>query len=216
MNKTTIIGIALIVSIATILGVLTSLNTAEAQGGWKPVVDDLQAQITAGVSVPVGTVLDWFCVSPCTIPAGFALADGSTVNDPASPLDGVTLPDLRQKFVRGAQSTGSVGTTGGASSHNHSVDPPDTSTTSTGSHSHSVDPPPTFGTFSTNKKNMQDCVASCAFMSQSGHFHNVNIGPFGSSSSGAHSHNVDTGPFNSASGNNSPPFVDLVKIIRIK
>ncbi len=128
MIKTTIIGIALIVSIATILGVQTSLNTAEAQGGWKPVVADLQAQITAGVSVPVGTVLDWFCVGPCTIPTGFALADGSTVNDPASPLNGVTLPDLRQKFVRGAQTTGSVGNTGGASSHNHSVDPPSTGT----------------------------------------------------------------------------------------
>jgi hypothetical protein len=44
---------------------------------------DLNSRITAA-GVPIGTVLDYFCESPCTIPVGYALADGSTVNDPAS------------------------------------------------------------------------------------------------------------------------------------
>jgi len=214
-----IIGI-LIISAATIFGVITSSNTAEAEAqakaGWIPVVADLQTQITAGVSVPVGTVLDWFCTGPCTIPDGFVLADGSTVDDPASPLDGVTLPDLRQQFVRGAQTTASVGNTGGASSHTHSVDPTDTSTTGVGSHLHSVNPPPTFDNFSVETQQMQNCVASCTSVSLSGHEHGLDIGTFSSSSAGSHSHSVDIVPFNSASGNNSPPFVDLVKIIRIK
>ena len=62
--------------------------------------------------MPVGAVIDWWCLSACTIPEGFMVADGSIVNDPDSPLNGQTLPDLRDKFVRGVSALGEIGQTG--------------------------------------------------------------------------------------------------------
>ena len=60
--------------VVTISGVLVFIPLQDAEA------------IPAGPNVPVGTVLDWFCVDPCTIPNGFALADGSIVDDKSSPL----------------------------------------------------------------------------------------------------------------------------------
>lgn len=102
------------------------------------------ADLAPGVAgVPIGTVLDWWCSVDCTIPDGFRIADGSLVNDPASPFNGENLPNLTDKFVRGTTSVVNVGNTGGTSSHSHSVDPPNTGTSSAGVHDHQVD----IGTF---------------------------------------------------------------------
>ncbi len=71
--------------------------------------------------VPIGTVLDWWCSFDCNVQEGFALADGSVVNDPESPFFGETLPDLNNQFVRGTTVVGNVGNTGGATSHTHNI-----------------------------------------------------------------------------------------------
>ena len=39
----------------------------------------------------------------------WALCDGSVINDPDSPLDGQTLPDLRERFLKGSSTTGLTG-----------------------------------------------------------------------------------------------------------
>jgi len=102
---------------------------------------DVTGTISGFGTVPIGTVLDWWCSIDCTIPDGFVIAKGQLISDSASPLDGKNVPDLTDTFIRGVTNVGNVGNTGGASSHSHSVDPPSTPTSSTGSHSHTVDPP---------------------------------------------------------------------------
>lgn len=58
------------------------------------------------------------------LPPNWLICDGQSVDDPESPLNGQTVPDLRGLFVRGATSGGRLGATGGADyepDHNHSV-----------------------------------------------------------------------------------------------
>jgi len=54
--------------------------------------------------VPIGTILPFVCaINP--LPAGWHLCDGSVINDPASPLNGYTLPDLTDsRFLAGVDS----------------------------------------------------------------------------------------------------------------
>lgn len=77
--------------------------------------------------MPVGTVISWYPPStaftvdpndqggPKTLkyPSGFALCDGSVVADPESPFNGQALPDLRNRFVLGANNGVGPGTRGG-------------------------------------------------------------------------------------------------------
>jgi hypothetical protein len=77
--------------------------------------------------VPVGTVVSWWRPDASTpIPSDeWMIADGSTVTDPASPLQGQALPDLTERFVMGVPPD-AVGSTGGTNtlnlSHRHRVD----------------------------------------------------------------------------------------------
>lgn len=64
-----------------------------------------EAKMAPGVAVPIGAVVSWWGNSGST-PNGWQLCDGSTVTDTQSPLKGLVLPDLRDRFVRGA--TGNV------------------------------------------------------------------------------------------------------------
>ncbi len=96
---------------------------------------------SGGGNVPVGTVIDWWRPNNTfAIPAGFQICDGSTVTDGQSPFQGLRLPDLRNKFVRGASTPSDVGKGGGSASHKHSVDPPSVRASSDGLHDHNVDP----------------------------------------------------------------------------
>ncbi len=69
--------------------------------------------------VPIGTVLDWWKAPRSRVPDGFQLADGSPVTDRDSPFFGSNLPDLRGRYIKGAQTPRQLGTAGGATSHNH-------------------------------------------------------------------------------------------------
>ena len=58
--------------------------------------------LTAGGSVPIGTVVDWYRPSPDTdVPEGWAVCDGSPVSAPGSPMNGQPTPNLVNRFVRG-------------------------------------------------------------------------------------------------------------------
>jgi hypothetical protein len=73
--------------------------------------------------VPIGAVIDWWRPDPSfPIPDGYEICDGSVVQDPKSPLDGHTLPDLSDRFVMGITNPDLIGETGGSSSHRHQVD----------------------------------------------------------------------------------------------
>lgn len=231
-NKTTVATIGF-VAIAVIM---TSSIIA-----FDPTLLDIQAakENPAGAdakraAVPIGTVLDYFCGASCTIPDGYQVADGSMVTDPASPLVGEMLPDLRDKFVLGTATTGEVGDTGGNNSHTHNVNASNTSTTSDGTHVHSVNPPNTestsdgihlhvgntFGTFGTNS--VTNCLLlACTNVADDTHGHNVNHNPAGghthntdiaaftSANSISHTHTVDIGAFDSASSGDHTHTVDI-------
>lgn len=87
--------------------------------------------------VPIGTVIDWFG-DVANVPYGYEVADGHTVSDPASPLNGQVLPDLRGKFVRGmvtpSQQAG-MAQAGGSDTHAHTTD---TYHSHTANHAHSA------------------------------------------------------------------------------
>ena len=59
------------------------------------------------------------------LPENWKICDGQRVDDPLSPLNGQTLPDLRGRFVRGAMES-TVGTQGGADTyqqtHSHGME----------------------------------------------------------------------------------------------
>jgi hypothetical protein len=87
--------------------------------------EDLAAG-TIPSQMPVGTVIAWWRADANTpLPSGdWKIADGSIINDAASPLNGKTLPDLRNRFVMGVDSS-TVGQLGGTNtlnlSHSHTV-----------------------------------------------------------------------------------------------
>jgi len=82
---------------------------------------DVQATLGEG-AVPIGAVIDWWRPdNTWEVPDGFAICDGSRVNDADSPLNGKTLPNLKDRFIRGATDFKDIGTTGGSESHNHTV-----------------------------------------------------------------------------------------------
>lgn len=102
-------------------------------------VGTLQATSLTGYgTTPLGGIIMW-SGSESSVPAGWALCDGRTSN-------GRVTPDLRGKFVVGAQSSQPVGTVGGAStvtlavthlpSHTHGVSG---GTSSDGAHNHTYD-----------------------------------------------------------------------------
>jgi hypothetical protein len=122
-------------------------------------------------TMPIGTVIDWWRPDDSwLLPEGFQICDGSTVNDPDSPLNGRTVPDLTNTFILGVSSPSQIGSRGGSESHDHAVDidhdhasvnttssgyhrhttdPPAMSTSASGSHTHSVDIPGYSATLST-------------------------------------------------------------------
>ena len=80
----------------------------------------------ASAQVPIGTVIDWWRPnSNFPIPLGYSICDGQTLNDPDSPFDGQTLPDMTDRFVRGVTNpTATLGLIGGSAvttfdTHNH-------------------------------------------------------------------------------------------------
>lgn len=75
-------------------------------------------------TVPVGAILAWYG-DPATLPAEWRLCDGALVSDPESPLAGRRLPDLRGRFLRGADccrpgdGAGELGGQDEAPAHSH-------------------------------------------------------------------------------------------------
>ena len=162
-------------------------------------------------TIPLGGIIMW---SGTTVPAGWALCDGSTVNSRAT-------PDLRGRFVLGSGAGSGLtprvtGNSGGEEyhtlaasempSHSHSVDPPATSTSSNGDHSHNA---------------MRDISSG-----EAGNVVRLGVSNYKgwgtvTDSAGSHTHAVDIPAFNSASTggggahNNMPPYYVLAFIMRV-
>src|ERR1043166_4621782 len=73
-------------------------------------------------AAPIGTLKDYLKGFPGVPPlsANWAECNGQVLNDPESPMNGQTLPDINvaQRFLRGAATSGG---TGGSDSHTHPI-----------------------------------------------------------------------------------------------
>jgi hypothetical protein len=170
---------------------------------------DLAARATvADNGVPVGAIIDWYRPNDhFPIPAGYKIADGTLVNDPASPLHGLPVPNLADRFVRGVTNAALIGLSGGADTHFHSVDDP--------AHSHSIQHNhPSFSATTDRPSSANGTgLADSDWYAQGDHTHSVTIDvPDFQGSSGT----VDQPPVNSSSASSLPPYYGLLKLVRIK
>jgi len=66
----------------------------------------------AAFQPPIGSIIAWHKSFPDTpaLPEGWAECNGQTLNDPKSPYDGATLPNLNgeRRFLRGGSSSGGL------------------------------------------------------------------------------------------------------------
>lgn len=77
---------------------VTAGNDAKASD-FNKVVADLAEVYSGGPGVPIGGIIYWF--SDNTIPLNYKECNGQTISDASSPINGLILPDLRDKFIRG-------------------------------------------------------------------------------------------------------------------
>jgi hypothetical protein len=155
-------------------------------------------------TVPIGAVLDWWAPAGSNLipPANFAICDGHKISDVASPFNGYNTPNLVQRFVYGASNAVEIGKAGGSSTANVSITMPLPGTTGniTGSAPSSANTragtiirnnPSTSFRFSMSDENVS--------WNDGQHIHNLGGNITGST-------NIPT----------IPPFVSLLKIVRIK
>jgi len=166
-------------------------------------VTNLEISGSGGGVVPVGGIIIWSGAQNA-IPTGWALCDGSSGR-----------PDLRNRFVIGAGSSYSVGSTGGFSdainiSHTHT-------TNSTGSHSHGISDPghahaylrtTNFASGGGDASNRRAPFQETS-TNTTGVYTGISI-----SSGGSHSHNVNSSG-SSGTGRNLPPYYALCYIIKL-
>lgn len=50
---------------------------------------------------PIGAIIPWFGNPTTSLPSNWMLCDGKAINDLESPLNGIAVPDMRNRFVRG-------------------------------------------------------------------------------------------------------------------
>jgi hypothetical protein len=143
---------------------------------------------TKGSPIPTGTIVMWSGASNA-IPDGWALCDG-----------GSGTPNLVNRFVMGADAN-SAGTSGEASEHSHTVDPPAATFKSTDAGAHAHRPPSDWY----DRTLLSDIHYAAIFQSKSTH-NGIDRGApsvesVTTSSNGAHTHNttVDLGSVTTSS-----------------
>ncbi len=90
----------------------------DATSAWaNAVIADIAEIYAGGPGVPVGGVILWW--SDNTIPLNYKACDGSVVSDVVSPLNGLSVPDMTDRFARGVANANlrTVPQSGGEDSH---------------------------------------------------------------------------------------------------
>ena len=93
-------------------------------GGFELADGHVQKTAANSTSVMVGAIIDWWrpAGSNWQLPPEYAICDGSTVSDPNSPLNGVTLPDLNGLYMLGTGQFSQIGTLELDETHRHEID----------------------------------------------------------------------------------------------
>jgi hypothetical protein len=193
-----------------------------------------EAECAMGIEVPVGAVIDWWRSNPGQeVPEGFMVADGSIVTDPESPFVNAKLPDLTNRFVLGVTDPGQIGSTGGSDTHSHAInhDHPavNATTSNSGAHNHLwsryVRGDRDWYTFDQNGNQFRPIDWSDGINNEGSGIYPLARDDAGSLNNwtdprGAHNHtvSVDLANYSGNSGTSGhlPPYVGLLKIIRIK
>ncbi|MCE3289619.1 MAG: Phage tail fiber protein, partial [Caulobacter sp.] len=165
---------------------------------------------TQGVAaIPVGTIISWWNgdqqLSWSSV--GFQLCNGSTITDPESPLVGTKTPDLRGIYVRGAVSYDQIGATGGAATHTHGY--------SLGDHTHRIDHTHLVAGYTTSVIGGAGQNIDGDKCSTDHHMHTIN-GNSGNCSPNVTGPPPQTAPATTDPAPNQPPYMQLLKAMRIK
>jgi hypothetical protein len=175
------------------------------------VFPDGSVQTSSQFSVPIGAIIDWWQgVASQQPPANFMICAGGQVNDAASPFNGMTLPNLDDRFVFGAVNDSQANTPVGADVHHHGYTVPQ--------HTHGF--PHTHADINkgvTGGANHSDGMAGAGDNNAAaGHAHNWTA-TVGEASTETTAPNSDQGQtLNTQDSSTLPPYVSLLKLIRIK
>ena len=196
----------------------------------------------SSLSEPVGSIKPWLRASASVpLPSGWLICDGSTVVDASSPFNGLTLPDMRGRHMRGHGSldnsnfsvdatyfAGGTIPAGGNDNanfnHGHNSNSHNHNTNVAGSHSHSVPAFATTNQFTVGGRDRGGAITSIGFRYDvpGGHDHQyqVQIPTHNTANVASHSHPVDGANVN-INGNlgahdNRPLHREFVLIIKVK
>lgn len=174
----------------------------------------LQTTAARSTTVRVGSVIDYWAPpasTGLTLPAEFALCDGHTVQDPDSPLNGVALPNLVGRLVRGTGDYLEIGHTGGLAQHQHLV-------ASVPKHTHGVahSHPDFHGTSTSSLTNGASNDGVDSKTSHNDHVHSVQIPIPASSVTESAENTGELKPATTSLADNLPASFQLLKIMRIK
>jgi hypothetical protein len=175
------------------------------------VFPDGTVQATAEVSIPIGSIIDWWRgQANAQPPDAFRICDGGVVNDPASPFDGKAVPNLADQFTVGVNPAQVGPAAAGEDMHHHAY--------STPTHVHAFPHThPSITNQETGSADRNDGMAGAPdnnAQKEHKHLFSATIGPASEMNTGPNSdanQDVDT-----QDASLVPPFVGLLKLIRIK
>lgn len=167
-------------------------------------------------SVPIGTILPWlksFASTPQILEESWVECNGQVLDDPDSPFDGETIPDLNgnNQFLRGNATSGG---TGGSETmaHTHTG----TASGTTGSHTLTENEIPSHNHTVTARTS--DTGSGSYYVGQFQGPDGSNISVHNTGGGAGHTHSFSDGFTTSAASEteNRPPFYNVVWIMKIR
>lgn len=174
------------------------------------VFPDGTVQQTAEIAIPVGGIIDWWRPNAqVQIPDEYRICDGSPVDDKDSPFNGLSLPSLTSRFIRGVGSVEEIDS-GGSDTHPHGYTVPPHTHPFTHTH-------PDYSGLS-GKANENDGPAdrAASMFCDRGHQHTFRAQIFSSATTNTAANSTAGTQATSEPASLLPPFIGLLKLIRIK